>query len=240
MSATTLPLRQELAPTVDAASAQYSLPSGLLDSLLNQESGYNPAVVNGQIVSSAGAQGIAQFMPATARLLGINPLDPQQAIPGAAQYLRGLLDTFSGDVEKAVAAYNAGPGAVQRAVTASSNSGIDWRKLLPAETQSYLPAVLNPLAANSASTPTTGGVSSSSLHLPSIPNPLSGLPNPLDWAQGLAQLLGHLLDPHWWVTISLTVIGGLLIIGGIGIYVFSSSDTAKDIVKEAGSVAALA
>jgi soluble lytic murein transglycosylase-like protein len=59
--------------------------------------------------------GLAQLMPATARDLGVNPADPAQNLTGGARYLRSLLDQFNGDVEKALAAYNAGPARVQRA-----------------------------------------------------------------------------------------------------------------------------
>jgi soluble lytic murein transglycosylase-like protein len=73
------------------------------------ESNFNP-----KAGSPAGAQGLMQFMPATARSYGIDPWDPAQAIDGAARYVAGSLSQFGGDVAKAVAAYNAGPGAVQR------------------------------------------------------------------------------------------------------------------------------
>jgi soluble lytic murein transglycosylase-like protein len=59
--------------------------------------------------------GLAQLMPATARDLGVNPADPVQNLTGGARYLRALLDQFNGDLEKALAAYNAGPGRVSRA-----------------------------------------------------------------------------------------------------------------------------
>ena len=75
-----------------------------------QESRWNP-----QAVSPKGAIGLAQLMPATARDLGVNPADPVANLTGGARYLRYLLDTFDGDVEKALAAYNAGPGRVRSA-----------------------------------------------------------------------------------------------------------------------------
>ena len=76
---------------------------------INQESGFNP---NAQ--SGAGAQGIAQFMPGTAKGLGINPLDPGQALPAAANLMKSYLDKYGGDWSKALAAYNAGPGNVDQ------------------------------------------------------------------------------------------------------------------------------
>ena len=81
----------------------------LLAAQLQAESGFNP-----NAVSPAGAQGIAQFMPATARAVGLrDPFDPEQAIDAQARLMSGLLRQF-GTIPLALAAYNAGPGAVQR------------------------------------------------------------------------------------------------------------------------------
>ena len=97
-------------PHVYAAEAQYGLPSGLLDALIWTESRYNPFAVSG-----AGAAGLGQLMPNTARELGVaNRFDPRANLWAAAKYLRQMLDKF-GVVHLAVAAYNAGPGAVERA-----------------------------------------------------------------------------------------------------------------------------
>lgn len=95
---------------VYAAEAQFALPPGLLDALVWTESRYNPFAV-----SKAGAVGLGQLMPGTARDLGIaNRYDPETNIVGAARYLRQMIDKF-GVVHLALAAYNAGPRAVQRA-----------------------------------------------------------------------------------------------------------------------------
>jgi membrane-bound lytic murein transglycosylase B len=97
-------------PHVYAAEAQYGLPTGLLDALIWTESRYNPLAVSG-----AGAAGLGQLMPGTARELGVfNRFDPRANLWAAARYLRQMLDKF-GMVHLAVAAYNAGPGAVERA-----------------------------------------------------------------------------------------------------------------------------
>ncbi len=95
-------------PIIQKASEKHNIPPMLLSALLKQESGFNP-----KAGSSAGAQGIAQFMPATAKGLGVDPYDPDSAINGAAQYLRRSWDKF-GKPELALAAYNAGGAAVNQ------------------------------------------------------------------------------------------------------------------------------
>lgn len=98
---------------VAAAEARYGLPAGLLDRLLYQESRYRSDIIDGSTRSPAGALGIAQFMPATAAELGVEPLDPYSAIDGAARYLAKLYQQF-GAWRLALAAYNAGPGNVRK------------------------------------------------------------------------------------------------------------------------------
>ena len=95
---------------ITAAARRNGVDPALLAGLVRQESNFNAAAV-----SPAGARGLTQLMPATAAGLGVaNPSDPVQALEGGACYLRRQLDAFGGDVTKALAAYNAGPGAVQR------------------------------------------------------------------------------------------------------------------------------
>jgi hypothetical protein len=90
-----------------AASQRYDVPAPLLSAVARQESGYDP-----KAVSPAGAQGLMQLMPGTAKSLGVaDPFDPAQAVDGAARMLRDLTRRF-GSTELALAAYNAGPGAV--------------------------------------------------------------------------------------------------------------------------------
>lgn len=97
-------------PHVYAAEARFGLPAGLLDALIWTESRYNPFAI-----SRAGAAGLGQLMPGTAKELGVaDRFDPLANLAGAARYLRQMLDRF-GTVHMALAAYNAGPGAVERA-----------------------------------------------------------------------------------------------------------------------------
>jgi peptidoglycan DL-endopeptidase CwlO len=114
------------------AAAKHGVPAKLLAAVAKVESGYNP-----RAVSPAGAQGLMQLMPSTARGLGVNdPLDPKQAIDGAARLLKSNLREFK-SLDLALAAYNAGGGAVKK-----------YDGIPPfAETQAYVPKVKAALAA---------------------------------------------------------------------------------------------
>jgi soluble lytic murein transglycosylase-like protein len=130
-----------LVPLFQNAETLYGLPTGLLVRVGYQESRWRADVIAGTKTSSAGAQGVMQFMPATAREFGINPLDPAQAIPAAAKYLAGLKRQF-GDWEKAVASYNFGPGNVSKLLA----KGLpDWKSGLPTETRNYVAQVFGDL-----------------------------------------------------------------------------------------------
>jgi Transglycosylase SLT domain len=97
------------APMINRAAMRWSVSAALLSAQIYAESGFNPFAV-----SSAGARGIAQFMPGTARSYGLgNPFDPAAAIDAQAHMMRDLLRRFA-SVPLALAAYNAGPGAVGR------------------------------------------------------------------------------------------------------------------------------
>lgn len=104
------PARDRVIVHIHAAERRHGLPLGLLDALVAAESGYRA-----NAVSSAGAAGLGQLMPATARELGVfDRFDVRANLDGAARYLRSMIDRF-GSVATALAAYNAGPGAVIRA-----------------------------------------------------------------------------------------------------------------------------
>jgi soluble lytic murein transglycosylase-like protein len=105
----------------------------LFERQIEDESGFNPSVV-----SPAGAEGIAQFMPSTAAGMGVNPNDPVDALKGAARLMASYVHRF-GSYEMALAAYNAGPGALQSAL---NRCGLSWLSCLPRETQSYVAYVV--------------------------------------------------------------------------------------------------
>jgi soluble lytic murein transglycosylase-like protein len=121
---------------INAASAAEGLPEGLLARLLYEESRFRPDIISGATTSTAGAEGIAQFMPATSAGLGIDPLNPAEAIPAAAHDLRKMFDLF-GTWSLALAAYNWGQGNVTRKGIAAA----------PAETRKYVSSILGDLPA---------------------------------------------------------------------------------------------
>lgn len=96
-------------PYIRRFEAKYNLPPGLLGQVMRQESGGQA-----HVVSPAGAIGLMQLMPGTAQGLGVDPHDPIQNLEGGAKYLSQQLKAFGGSVPKALAAYNAGPGAVRQ------------------------------------------------------------------------------------------------------------------------------
>ncbi len=123
------------------AAARNGLDPAVLHGLIQQESGFDPSAT-----SSAGAAGLTQLMPGTAASLGVgNPLDPTESIGGGARYLGQLMSEFGGNTTDALAAYNAGPGAVQQ-----------YGGIPPySETQSYVSKVLGYAEAYRQSHPST-------------------------------------------------------------------------------------
>ncbi len=113
----------------EATAQRYGLDPALLKAVAHAESAFSPLAV-----SEAGAKGVMQLMDATARQLGVkDSFDPSQNIEGGARFLRQLLDRYSGNEMLALAAYNAGPGAVDK-----------WGGLPPyRETLTYVPRVMD-------------------------------------------------------------------------------------------------
>ena len=117
-------------------AARFDLSPALLEAVVWQESRWRA-----NALSPVGARGLAQLMPGTAREMGVDPDDPLANLEGGARYLRQQLDRFDGDVEKALAAYNAGPGRVIAA------NGIPRIR----ETQLYVASVMGRLSNHSRS-----------------------------------------------------------------------------------------
>lgn len=120
---------------ITAAAQNYGVNPNLALAVANQESGFNESAV-----SSAGAIGVMQLMPATAAGLGVNPYDTTQNIDGGVRYLAQLLGQFGGDASKALAAYNWGPSNVSAAV---ASNGSNWLSSAPSETQNYVSSILS-------------------------------------------------------------------------------------------------
>jgi soluble lytic murein transglycosylase-like protein len=118
----------QLESLVQQNAATWQVDPALVKAVIANESGFDA-----NATSKVGAQGLMQLMPETAQRLGVrDPYDPQQNVAGGTRYLRGLLDRFGGDARLAVAAYNAGPGAVEK-----------YGDVPPyAETQNYVQNVL--------------------------------------------------------------------------------------------------
>lgn len=124
------------------SAARYGVAPGLIKAVIRAESSFRP-----DAVSPSGAKGLMQLMDATARWLGVrDPFDPRQNIDGGTRYLSWLLRKYDGNVMSALAAYNAGPGLVDRlGLTTDGEVAARWSEL-PEETRTYIGNVLRYMA----------------------------------------------------------------------------------------------
>jgi|GEM_PF-676860 len=129
--------RAAVSAAISEAARRQNLDAALITAVARTESG-----LDNRAVSAKGAVGVMQLMPETARSLGVDPADPEANVRGGAAYLRQLLRRYDGDIVKTLAAYNAGPGAVDR-----HNGAPHY-----AETQGYIAAVLERMAQSVAPT----------------------------------------------------------------------------------------
>ncbi len=128
LSQTTRLNQEQFQPLIEKYAQQYGIDPALVTAVIRQESGFNP-----NAVSHCGARGLMQLMPATAKGLGVeNSFDPEQNIAGGVKFLSGLMAKYNGNIALALAAYNAGGGAVDK------YNGIPPYK----ETQNYVRKIL--------------------------------------------------------------------------------------------------
>jgi len=133
---------QDILAMIERTASRFGVDSGLVREVVRAESNFNPSAV-----SRAGAKGLMQLMDATARSLQVrDAFDPQQNLSGGVRYLRDLLQRYDGNVKVALAAYNAGPGRVDRLGIATDSDFDRKAGELPAETRKYVAEIMDRLA----------------------------------------------------------------------------------------------
>jgi len=132
------PVRQSIAGIITKAAQKYGVDPNLIAAMTFRESAFNP-----NAVSVRGAQGLLQLMPETAKALGVtNAFDPEQNIFGGTKYIASLLNRFHGNVDLALAAYNAGPELVAKVGPNATQEAIDY----VAAIKGYYRAAINSLS----------------------------------------------------------------------------------------------
>ncbi len=132
--------RNEYEYLIGKAAEKYGVSDILIKAIMKAESDFNP-----ESTSGAGAAGLMQLMPATAKLMGVSDVyDPEENINGGVGYFRQQLDAFGGDVKMALAAYNCGPTKLRNLGVTNLDNASDFAKL-PKETQNYVTKIINSL-----------------------------------------------------------------------------------------------
>jgi hypothetical protein len=186
----------DLTQTVADTATNLGVDPNLALEVALAESGLDP-----NAVSPAGAMGVMQLMPGTAAQMNVSdPFDPEQNITGGVTYLGQLLAMFGGDQQAALAAYNWGPGNVQKA---QATYGANWLAHAPAATQAYVAGIMGNLGTQYTATQIFGpaasagaspGASSAAADFESM----FSLPAGIDW-QSIGILIGVSLGLFWFV-----------------------------------------
>jgi soluble lytic murein transglycosylase-like protein len=173
---------QDISALILSTATAYGVDPRLALEVAMQESGLDQSAV-----SSAGAIGIFQLMPATAADLGVDPSDPTQNIQGGVKYLSEMLARYGNNVAESLGAYNWGPGNMDKAIAAH---GAGWMNYAPLETQDYVQTILGNVGSQY-----TIGVTPP-LPLPGISD--SGMPvEPSGWSMGTALWIGAAVVAGW-------------------------------------------
>jgi Soluble lytic murein transglycosylase and related regulatory proteins (some contain LysM/invasin domains) len=138
--ATTSTSKTNVDAMIKDKSLQYGVNENLIKSVIQAESGFNSSVVSG-----AGAIGLMQLMPSTAKSLGVeNPYDPEQNIDGGIRYLKDKINSYNGNIKMALAAYNCGPTKLNSLHITDINDPTQFSRL-PKETQNYINKIMKNL-----------------------------------------------------------------------------------------------